>query len=135
LGTSVQTIMQMGGRADTLCPFILSRVFSLKQFHSGLDCERISNFVQISRKAQWRLCKWLDKRLGKKTWAIHRKTKLTDTKKGEIGEEQSQKHAPFNIKGTVHKEFSLEGQTVNFTYCSDVLRLLRENVCRVHPKL
>jgi hypothetical protein len=39
----------------------------------------------------------------------------------------------FDIMGTVHNEFILEGQTVNFAYYCDVLRQLRENVQRLHP--
>jgi hypothetical protein len=42
-------------------------------------------------------------------------------KKGETGEEQSQGMLVifFNIKGTVHKELVLEGQTVSSTdYCN-----------------
>jgi hypothetical protein len=34
----------------------------------------------------------------------------------------------FNIKGIVHKEFVLEGQTVNFAYHCDILWGLLENV-------
>jgi hypothetical protein len=41
----------------------------------------------------------------------------------------------FDIKGIVHKEFILAGQTVNSTYYCDVLRQPRENVRRLHPKL
>jgi hypothetical protein len=41
----------------------------------------------------------------------------------------------FDIKGTVHKEFILAGQTENFAYYCDVLRRLCENVRRLHPEL
>jgi hypothetical protein len=41
----------------------------------------------------------------------------------------------FNIKGIVHKEFVLAGQTVNSAYYCDILRRLRENVRRLHPEL
>jgi hypothetical protein len=34
----------------------------------------------------------------------------------------------FNIKGIIHKEFILEGQTVNSAYYCDTLWWLRENV-------
>jgi hypothetical protein len=41
----------------------------------------------------------------------------------------------FDIKGSVHKEFVLAGQTVNSEYYCDVLRRLRENVRRLRPEL
>jgi hypothetical protein len=41
----------------------------------------------------------------------------------------------FDIKGIVHTEFVLAGQTVDSVYDCDVLRRLRENVQRLHPKL
>jgi hypothetical protein len=41
----------------------------------------------------------------------------------------------FYIKGNVHKEFVLAGQTVNSAYYCDVLRRLRENVRRLRPEL
>jgi hypothetical protein len=37
----------------------------------------------------------------------------------------------FDIKGIVHKEFFLAGQTLNSAYYCDVLRRLRENVRRL----
>jgi hypothetical protein len=41
----------------------------------------------------------------------------------------------FDIKGIVHKQFVLAGQTVNSAYYCDVLRLLGENVRRLRPEL
>jgi hypothetical protein len=41
----------------------------------------------------------------------------------------------FDIKGIDHKEFVLAGQTVNSTYCCDILRRLRENVRRLRSEL
>jgi hypothetical protein len=41
----------------------------------------------------------------------------------------------FDIKGNVHKEFILAGQTVNSTYCWDFLWQLCENVLRFHLEL
>jgi hypothetical protein len=49
-------------------------------------------FCVISEIVQHRPWQWLDKLLEKKAWAIHRKSKLTETKKGETGEQQSQEH-------------------------------------------
>jgi hypothetical protein len=51
------------------------------------------------------------------------------TEKGERREEQSQGLAyHFDIKGILHKEFVLAGQTVNSTYYYDDLWRLHENV-------
>jgi hypothetical protein len=41
----------------------------------------------------------------------------------------------FDIKGIVHKEFILTGQTVNSTYYCNVLWRLRENVQRLCPEI
>jgi histidinol phosphatase-like enzyme len=59
------------------------------------------------------------------------------TEKGETGEEQSQNMLIifFDIKGNVHKEFAMAGQTVNSAYYCDVLRRLYENVRRPRPEL
>jgi hypothetical protein len=50
-----------------------------------------NKFVQISEKVWQRPWQWLDKRLGKKAWAVHGKSKLTKTEKSET--EQSKMHA------------------------------------------
>jgi len=41
----------------------------------------------------------------------------------------------FDVKGIVHKEIVPTGRNVNFGFCCDVLRRLRENVRRLRPKL
>jgi hypothetical protein len=41
----------------------------------------------------------------------------------------------FDIKGIVHKEFVLAGQTVNSAYYCHILRRLCEDVLRLHPEL
>jgi hypothetical protein len=41
----------------------------------------------------------------------------------------------FDIKGIFHKEFVLEGQTVNSAHYCNVLRRMRENVRRLHLEL
>jgi hypothetical protein len=62
--------------------------------------------MQISEISTKETLAILDKRSGKKAWAVHGKSKLTETEKGEKGEEQSQDHANhfFGIMGIVHKE-------------------------------
>jgi hypothetical protein len=64
--------------------------------------------------------------------------RLTETENGETSEEQSQKSMLIifvDIKGTIHKEFTLAGQTVNSTYYCDILWRPRENVLRLCPEL
>jgi hypothetical protein len=41
----------------------------------------------------------------------------------------------FDIEGIVHKEFVLEGQTVNSAYYREAYRRLSENVRRLGPEL
>jgi hypothetical protein len=41
----------------------------------------------------------------------------------------------YDIEGIVHKEFVLEGQTINTAYSCDILQQLRENVRRLHPEI
>jgi hypothetical protein len=57
------------------------------------DKGKVSNVVKISGKVRRRPLHRLDKRSGKKVWAVHGKSKFTETEKGERGEEQSQEHA------------------------------------------
>jgi hypothetical protein len=118
-----------------LRPFIWSLVSGLMQFRDGSNKGTASNCVQILEKMWQGPWQWLDKHSGKKAWAVHRKSKLTKTKK----ERQIQSKVKsmlvlfFDIKGIVHKEFILAGQKVNSAY-REVSRLLHENVWRFHPK-
>jgi hypothetical protein len=64
------------------------------------------------------------------------KSKFTETEKGETGEDKD-KFMPivfFDIKGIVHKEIVLIGQTVNSAYYCDILWRLHENVQRLLPE-
>jgi hypothetical protein len=84
------------------------------------------------RLRSWKL---LDKRSGKKAWAIHGKSKLAETEKDEIGEDKKSKSMLlifFDIKGIVLKEFVLAGQPVNSSYYCDILRRLSE--CEDFPR-
>jgi uncharacterized OsmC-like protein len=58
------------------------------------------------------------------------RSKLTKIEKGKTDEEESQVHLIifFDIKGSVHKEFILAGQTVNSAHYCSVLQRLHENV-------
>jgi hypothetical protein len=85
LEVSVQNFTQLGGSADFLRPFIWSRISGLMRFRDGSGKGRASDFVQISLKCDGDPGK--DRR---KAWAVHGKSKLTETEKGETGEEQFQ---------------------------------------------
>jgi hypothetical protein len=50
LGASVQNIMQLGGHADFLHPFVWSHISGLMQFHNGFYKAPASDFLQISEK-------------------------------------------------------------------------------------
>jgi hypothetical protein len=119
-----------------LRPFIWGCVSGLMWFHDGSESECASNFVQISENVRRRPWQWLDRHLGRKAWAIHGQSKLTKTEKCGTGEEQRSYSIIFShIKGIVHKEFILVGQTVNSTYYCDVSRQQHENLWRLHPEL
>jgi hypothetical protein len=80
--------MQLGECVDFLRPFIWNHVSGLMQFWGGSDSECAYNFVQISKKVQRWPWQWLDKHLGKETWAVHGKSKLIETEKFETGEQE-----------------------------------------------
>jgi hypothetical protein len=71
-----------------------------------------------------------DKRLGKKVRAVHGKSKLTETEKRRQvkSEARSMLIIFFDIKGIVHKDFVLAGQTFNSAYYFDALWRLGEYV-------
>jgi hypothetical protein len=93
LAVSIQHFTELGRSADLLRRFIWSYVFCLMRSRDGAY-KGTSHFVQISEKVRRKPWQWLDKRLGKKAWAVHGKCKHTETEEGEKGEERSQKHAP-----------------------------------------
>jgi hypothetical protein len=66
-----------------------------------------------------------------------KKSKLTDTRKGETGEKQSQEHDhhSLHLKEIFHKEFVLAGQTVNSACYCDVLQRMSKNMRRIRPEL
>jgi hypothetical protein len=70
--------------------YIWPDAISLRLQQRNSECASVS--AQILEKVQWRPWQWWDKHLGKKAWALHGKSKLTETKKDETGEEQSQEH-------------------------------------------
>jgi hypothetical protein len=87
------------------CDFVMD---STKEF--------TSHFVQLWEKVWQRPWQWLDKCLGKLPWAIHGYLngtfKRTETERGgQVKSKVKSMHIIlFNIKGVVHKEFSLAGR-------------------------
>jgi hypothetical protein len=79
--SSVQNFARRCGRADSLRSFIWGRVSGLKWFRDGSDKRTASNFVQMLEWVRRRLWQWWDKRSENKTWAVHRKFKLTEIEK------------------------------------------------------
>jgi hypothetical protein len=64
------------------------------------------------------------------------KSKITETEKARQvkNKVKSMLIILFDIKGIVHKEFFLAGQTVNSTYYCDVLWRVHENVLKLRPE-
>jgi hypothetical protein len=91
-------------------------------------------------KGRRRPLQWSDKRSGKKAWTAHVKSKLTGTEKKKEAWQAKTKFKSmlivlFDVKGIVHKEFILAGQTFSSAYCYDVLWRLLENVRRLRAEL
>jgi hypothetical protein len=68
------------------------------------------------------------------------RTRRVQTRRGrkrEAGQEESKSMLIifFDMKGVVHKEFVLAGQTVNSAYYCDLSGRLHENVRRIRPEL
>jgi hypothetical protein len=95
--------------------FIRSRICGLMRFHDRSYKGTESHFVQISGIVRQRPWKLLDKRSGKKAWAVHGKSKLIETEKA--------RHVKSNVKSMLiifrdvkeifHKEFVPADQTGN----------------------
>jgi hypothetical protein len=100
------------------------------------NSECASNFEQISEKVWWRPWQWLDMCSRKKAWAIHGRSKLTETEKGETGVEQSQEHDQYFLR---HRSFIKKNRlgTPNSQFCILLwlLQRLSENVQRLCPEL
>jgi hypothetical protein len=118
---------------DCLRPFIWRRVSGLMRLRDGPDKGTSTNFVQISQKVRRSPWQLLDKRSEKKAWAVQGKSKLTETEKAS--KVKSMLIIFFDIKGIVHKEFALAGQTVNSGHYCDVLRRLHGNLRRLRQEL
>jgi hypothetical protein len=97
-------------------------------------CIKFSANLEKLRRWSWQ---WLDTCSGKKAWAVHGTSKFTETEKrwDRWTAKARACSSFFDVKGIVHRELVLAGQTVNSAYYCDVLRRLSENVRRLRPEL
>jgi hypothetical protein len=104
LGVTVQHFMQLGGCADSLHPLILSHVFGLMQF-----CNGISTFVRRIVRSPLMMqpsCPGLSL-VTRAGFIVMTLRQNNSPPNGKVQKDEA------DIKGTVQKEFILEGQTVN----------------------
>jgi hypothetical protein len=80
LGNQSTNFAQLVDMLLFLCTSIWSRVSGLMLFHDASDSEHASDFVQILENVWHRPWRWLDKRSGKKQWALHKKSKLNEVR-------------------------------------------------------
>jgi hypothetical protein len=106
-------------------------------FRDGYDSDCAASLCKSRKNLGRRPWQWLDKRSEKKVWALHGKSKLTETEKRQEVKSKVKRMLIilFDIRRIVHKEFIIAGQTANFAYCYDALRRQRENVWTLSPKL
>jgi hypothetical protein len=80
------------------------------------------------RKSMMETLEIIRQAFGQKVWALHEKSKLTETKKGEKGEEQREEHVHNFLWHQGDCSLIIRpGQTVNWAYYCDILRQMSEN--------
>jgi hypothetical protein len=104
-------------------------------FRDRFDKRTAPNFVRMWEKVRLRPWQCLYKRSGKKAWAVHGKSELTETEKRRDNWRATSRILLSDVMGIVHKVFVLAGQIVNSAYYCDVWRRLRENLRRFRPEL
>jgi hypothetical protein len=90
LGSQCKKIHTAGWKCWFLRPFSWSRASVLTRWIRQKNSIKFCANLGKVRRRPWQ---WLDNRSGKKAWAIHGKSKPTETEKGKTGEEKSQEHA------------------------------------------
>jgi hypothetical protein len=73
--------------------------------------------------------------IGNETWCVRPGNKTPEHAVENIEFASAEKHACLARKGTVHYEFTAQGQTVNQQCYLEVLTRLRDTVRRKSPKL
>jgi hypothetical protein len=113
--------MQPNGCADYLRLFIWSCVWP-NTISQWIQQRNSVKFCANHRKHAAETLAMILQAFGDESMSCTQKVKTHQDRKNETGEEQSQELITFfHIKGIVHKEFVLAGQTVNSAYCCDVL--------------
>jgi hypothetical protein len=114
---------------DVLIFYVL--VFGLMRFRYGSDKGTASNVAQIPEKVRRRRCR------GRKHEPYPESPNSPRPKKARQlkSEVKSMIIIFFDIKGIVHKEILLAGQTISAAYYCNILRRLPENVRRLLPEL
>jgi hypothetical protein len=120
--------MQLGGRADFLRPFIWSHVSGLTRFRNGSDKETASMHQILCHDAT-SLSRVIT---GDKGWiygyepAKQERKSPNSPRPKKVRQENSKVNSMLiifsDIKGIVHKEFIVAGQTVSSAYYCDILR-------------
>jgi hypothetical protein len=128
MGVNVQNFMQLGECADFLRPFIWSRVSGLMRFLIADQKQQRVNICeelhQIASDNATFLCRVIADD-GSWIYGYDPETKQQSSQwesPNSSREKSSWLIIFFDIKGIVHKEFILAGQTVNSTYYCDILR-------------
>jgi hypothetical protein len=119
--------------------FILTCVSGLMRFRNESDKGTPSNVLQISEKLRQGPWNWLENHWWKKAWAVHRKSKLTETEKGETSEEHAHsflhqwdcyKNSSWQVKQSIsYTTVTFYGDCVKI--CEDFARTLATNVLAV----
>jgi len=96
-----------------------------------------SSFVLESGKPQWKRIIYCSKNTVKMQWVVHKcLTGSVDLKKGRQVRSKTKVMllSFFDSEGIIHHEYAPDGQTINKEFYLEVLRRLRESVCRKRPE-
>jgi hypothetical protein len=131
MGVNVQNFTQLSGRADFIRPFIWSSASGLMRFLTADQKQQrvtvCEEFRQIASDDATFLSRVI---IGDGSWicSFHPETRQQFFQWKMKSKVKSLLIIFFDIKGIVHREFVLAGQTVNSAYYCYVLRRLRENM-------
>jgi hypothetical protein len=105
----------VGGLADFLCPFIWSRVSDLMRFRTADQKQRNINVCELHQIASDAAAFLSRVITGGESWiyGYGPYTKQQSSQRKKKSRVKNMLVIVFDIKGIVHKEFVLAGQTVN----------------------